>query len=173
MEFSTLTRSAIDLFIACYLFVAWFWRHPEGSFGRVATEPLVPLVRWLGLGQNWSMFTPNPAQSGADLEIIIRRRSGAAVQWQPPRMQDLSAFGAFRHFRYRAYANAMMASWALPARSTLAHYLIRKYDFGDDPAVEVVYTWLERPIAPPGGTALDAPPIRAVFHRVAVPGDRR
>lgn len=169
VESSTVTRGLIDGFIVVYLFVAWFWRHPLGSFGRVATEPLAVVVRWLGLGQNWSMFTPNPARSGADLEIIVKRHSGAAVRWEPPQMDELSALGAFRFFRYRAYANAMMSSWAVASRATLAHYLLRKYDLGDDPAVEVIYTWIERPIAPPGETAPAAAPVRAVFFTFTVP----
>ena len=172
MNASSIMRLAIDLFIAVYLFVAWAWRHPAGTFGRVATEPLVHFVRWMGLGQDWSMFTPDPAVSGADLQVIVKLRSGAAVVWEPPHLHALTAWGAFRFFRYRAYSNAMMSTWAADGRGTLADYLLRKYDFGDDAPVEVVYTWIERPIAPPGAAG-DAPaPVRSVFHSVTVP-DRR
>lgn len=163
------TRVFINAFIVLYLFVAWAWRHPIGTFGRVATEPLAGIVRWIGIGQNWSMFTPNPAQVGADIEIIVKRRSGAAVRWEPPRMDTLSAVGAFRFFRYRAYANAMMSSWAAESRPTLAHYLLRKYDLGDDPAVAVIYTWIERPIPAPGSATAATEPRRSVFYTFTVP----
>jgi len=165
-------RLLINVFIGLFLFLAWAWRHPVGTLGRVATEPFVAVVRWLGIGQNWSMFTPNPAEVGAELEVIVRRRSGAAIAWQPPRMHAQSTWGAFRLFRYRAYANAMMSTWASDARSTLADYVLRKYDFGDDPPVEVVYTVIEQAIAPPGGAPPTQGPVRSVFHRVAVPAQQ-
>ena len=66
-------RLIIDLFIIAYLFVAWAWRQPAGTFGRVATEPLITFLRWSGFGQDWSMFTPDPPVAGADVEIIIKR----------------------------------------------------------------------------------------------------
>ena len=86
-----LTRPLIDAFIVAYLFVAWGWRHSVGTFGRIATEPFAGIVRWLGIGQDWSMFTPNPASYGVRLQIIIKRRSGAAIVWEPPRLEVGSA----------------------------------------------------------------------------------
>ncbi len=169
LESLDLSRPIINVFIAVYLFVAWAWRHPVGTVGRLATEPLVRVVRWLGLGQDWSMFTPNPAFTGADLQVIVKRRSGAALVWEPPHTEDLSGWGAFRFFRYRAYANAMMSSWAAGSRASLAEYLLRKYDFGDDPPVEVVYTWIEQPIAPPGAADASGAPVRSVFYTITVP----
>lgn len=168
---SPATRAVIDGFILLYLLMAWCWRHPPGAFGRVVTEPLAGLLQWLGLTQHWTMFSPDPALVNAELEIVIKRKSGAALSWAPPRLHALSGWEAFRGFRYRAYANTMMAAWATPGRPTLAHYLLRKYDFGDDPAVEVVYTCVERPIVPPGGTAPPPAPVRSVLAVVPVPMD--
>ena len=164
-----LMRVIIDIFIVVYLFVAWSWRQPAGTFGRVATEPLVTFLRWSGFGQDWSMFTPDPPVSGADVQIIIKRASGSAIVWEPPRMTALSRWGAFRNFRYRTYANAILSTWAADtARPAVADYLLRKYQFGSDRPVEILYTWIEQPIAPPGETEA-APQARSIFHSVAVP----
>ena len=172
MESTDTVRWAVNAFILLYLFVTWAWRHPPGTFGRVATEPVVHIVRWLGLGQHWSMFTPNPASVGADLQVIVKRKSGAAIVWEPPRLDAVSRWRAFRLFRYRTYANAIMSTWAESSRATLADYLLRKYDFGDDPAVEIVYTWLERPVPAPGEAVAADPPRRVTFFTFAVPEPR-
>ena len=162
-------QAVIDLFILAYLFVAFAWRQPAGTFGRVATEPLVTFIRWSGLGQDWAMFTPDPPVGGADLQIIIKRASGAAIVWEPPRMHALSHWRAFRQFRYRGHANAVLSTWAADqARSSVADYLLRKYDFGDDPPVEIVYTYVQQKVAPPGGAEVE-PPVRHIFLTVAVP----
>jgi hypothetical protein len=64
-----------------------------------------------------------------------------------------------------------MSTWAIAARSTLADYLLRKYDLSDDPATEVLYTWTEQPLAPPGEPAAEAQPERSIFHVVSVSGE--
>ena len=162
-------RLIIDLFIIAYLFVAWAWRQPAGTFGRVATEPLITFLRWSGFGQDWSMFTPDPPVAGADVEIIIKRASGSAIRWQLPRMIALSRWGAFRNFRYRTYANAILSNWAAATvRPAVADYVLRKYEYGDDHPIEILYTWIAQPVAPPGDTAAAAP-TQSVFHSVAVP----
>lgn len=162
------TRILIDAFIVVYLFLAWAWRQPHGTLGHAATEPIARFVQWIGLAQDWSMFTPDPPFTGADLQVIVKLESGAAILWEPPRMEALSRRGAFRFFRYRAYANAMMSSWAIAGQPTLADYLVRKYESNGDRPVEVVYTWIERPIAPPGETVAP-PPARSIFLTVRVP----
>jgi hypothetical protein len=168
-----LPRTAIDLFIAAYLFVAWCWRHPPGTAGHTLTAPLAGFVRWIGLGQNWSMFSPNPATASADLEVIIRRQSGAALVWTPPRLETLSRWRAFLWFRHRAHANAIMSGWAVAGRDTLASYLLRRHEFGDDPPAEVLYCWVERPMPAPGVSDPPPPPVRTVFHVAPVPPERR
>jgi hypothetical protein len=162
-------RLVIDLFIVVYLFVAWAWRQPAGTFGRVATEPLVTFLRWSGFGQDWSMFTPDPPVAGADVQIIVKRASGSAILWEPPSMAALSRWSAFRNFRYRTYANALLSTWAKDtARPAVADYLLRKYDYGNDRPIELIYTWIEQPVAPPDVTEV-APVTRSVFHSVTVP----
>jgi hypothetical protein len=57
------------------------------------------------------------AAHGVRLQVIIKRRSGAAIVREPPRLEEGSAWRAFLLFRYRIYANAIMSTWAI-ARST-------------------------------------------------------
>ncbi len=160
----------IDLFIITYLLVAWCWRAQGGTFWHAIVRPVAGLVEWLGLGQNWSMFTPDPALSGSDLQVIIKRRSGAALVWEPPRMDTLSRWAAFRSFRYRGFANTLMTDRAGDCKPALAAYLLRKYDFGDDPAAEIIFTRIDQPIAPPGRAEPVDRPTPSIFYTFVVPG---
>ena len=164
-------RTLTNVFIVAYLVVAWCWRADKGTFAHALVRPVRPLIDWLGLGQNWSMFTPDPALSGNDLQVIVKRRSGGAIVWEPPRMDTLSPWHAFRAFRYRGFANSLMSDRAGDAKPALAAYLLRKYDFGDDPAVAIVFTVVERPIAALGDLAPGGPPTQSVFCTLMVPGD--
>ncbi len=163
-------RIIIDAFIVAYLLVAWCWRAEEGTFSGRLVGPIRPLVDWLGLGQSWSMFTPDPALQGCDLQVIVKRRSGGALVWEPPRMDTLSRWSAFRRFRYRGFANSLMSDRAGDCKPALAEYLLRKYDFGDDPAVEIVFTLIDRPIVPPGSTEPAEAATQSVFYTFVVPG---
>ena len=86
------------------------------------------------------------------------------------RYTPLSPWNAFRAFRYRGFANSLMSDRAGDAKPALAAYLLRKYDFGDDPAVEIVFTAIDRPIAAPGEPAPDGQPTQSVFYIFVVPG---
>ena len=157
-------RILVNVFIIVYLLGAWCWRAPDGTFWRTLILPLSTAMEWLGLTQNWSMFTPDPSQVGSDLQVVIRRRSGNAILWEPPRMDALSRWQAFRQFRYRTYSSVIMANWAASARRPLADHLLRKFDLGDDPAVEILFTTVECPVAAPGGTVAAEGPARTVFY---------
>lgn len=157
-------RILTNAFIIVYLLGAWCWRTPNGTFWQTLIRPVNAALDWLGLTQNWSMFTPDPSQCGSDLQVVIRRRSGSAVVWEPPRMDALSRWQAFRQFRYRSYSSVIMAEWAAASRVPLARYLLRKFELGDDPAVEILFTTLDRPVAALGGEAAAEGPTRIVFY---------
>ena len=159
-----------NVFIVAFLVAAWCWRAGEGTFAHAIVRPIRPLIDWLGLGQDWSMFTPDPALSGNDLQVIITRRSGKSIVWEPPRMDELSPWNAFRTFRYRGFANSLMSDRVGDAKPALADYLLRKYDFADDPAIAIVFTVIDRPIAAPGQLVPAEPPAQSVFYTFVVPG---
>jgi hypothetical protein len=153
----------IDLFVLAYLVVAVFWHLPGWRLWRMGLEPLAPVIRGLGFDQYWGMFAPDPATSDRDLVVILERRSGAALSWEPPRLHTLSRWDAFLAFRYRSYEHDILYGDDLPAcRAALAEYLLRKYDFGADTPRAVVFSYVDRSIAPPGQEDPE-PTTRAVF----------
>ena len=155
----------IDLFVLAYLLVALFWHLPGWSLWRIVLEPLAPLITWLGFEQHWGMFAPDPATSDRDLEVTLLLPSGAALLWEPPRLHALSRWDAFLGFRYRSYEHGILYGEGSSAcRAALAEYLLRKYDFGGDRPRAVVFSYIDRQVAPPGGKDPAPPPTRVVFY---------
>ena len=98
------TAILVNGFIALYLFVAWSWGQPSDSWLGRAVAPLGKLVLWLGLGQTWGMFAPDPAMVEGHLAAAITTADGGTIEWAWPRMADLpyrEAFWKFRHQKYR------------------------------------------------------------------------
>jgi hypothetical protein len=153
----------VDLFILAYLLVAVLWYLPGSWLWSVVLTPLAPLVSAVGFDQYWGMFAPDPPTSDRDLVVIIVRESGAAITWEPPRLHALSRWEAFLGFRYRSYEHDILYDEEVATgREALAEYLLRKYDFGLDPPRAVVFSYVDRPIAPPGQEKRD-PTTRVVF----------
>ncbi len=71
------TAILVNGFIALYLFVAWSWGQSSESWLGRAVAPLGKLVLWLGLGQTWGMFAPDPAMVEGHLCRMRRSRLAA------------------------------------------------------------------------------------------------
>ena len=159
----------IDAFILLYLVVAWSWRLPRQTAGwTIIIEPAAWWLRWAGLEQGWSMFTPDPPQADHHLQVIVRLRSGRAIVWEPPHMHAGSRWNAFVKFRYREYASAIVSDASSACRPALVDYVLRKYDTRGDPAVEVLLVCRRHPIAAPGSAQPPEPSDLLVVHRQTV-----
>jgi hypothetical protein len=154
----------LNAFIITYLFAAWCWRLPHGTTARTIVEPLLPWLRWAGLEQGWSMFTPDPPQASHELRAVIKLQSGRALVWEPPPTHAISAWSAFVRFRYREYASTIVSESAAQCRPALIDYLLRKYSFDADPAVEVILTCRRIPVPPPGAKVAAEPPATFILY---------
>jgi hypothetical protein len=158
----------LDLFILAYLLVAFLWYLPGAWLRSLVLTPLAAMISGLGFDQHWGMFAPDPPMSDRDLVVILELRSGAAIAWEPPRLHALSRGEAFLGFRYRSYEHDILYDEEVPAcRTALAEYLLRKYDFGLDPPRAVVFSYVDRPVAPPGQEERN-PTTRVVFFTHSV-----
>jgi len=116
------------------------------------------------------MFAPDPPQASHVLRAVITLRSGRAIVWEPPAMQGLPAWRALRAFRYREYASTMLSEAAAPCRPALVEYLLRKYDFGDDPPRHAFLVCERAPAAGPRAGDRPAPAETLVVHGPAIGG---
>lgn len=154
----------VDAFIVVYLVAAWCWRLTPGTIGHAIVAPALPILRWGGFEQIWTMFAPDPPQASHALRAVITLRSGRAIVWEPPAVERLPPWAALLEFRYREYASTMLSEAAAPCRPALIEYLLRKYDFGDDPPVQAVLVCERSPVAGPGACDQPRAPETLIVH---------
>ena len=104
----TLTAALVNTFIVAYLFLAWCWGQPSDSWIGRAIAPFSRIVLWLGLGQTWGMFAPDPAMVEGHLAVVITLEDGQTIHWSTPRMHELSYTDAFLKFRHQKYEASVL-----------------------------------------------------------------
>jgi hypothetical protein len=158
----------VNAFIALYLFVAWSWGQPSDSWLGRAVAPFSKLVLWLGLGQTWGMFAPDPAMVEGHLVAVITTAGGGRIEWAPPRMADLSYREAFRKFRYQKYEASVLDGDTDYLRPALAEYLMRLHAERTPVRVDLVYH--DHDVPGPEDEAQDEPERRElVFYSYPEP----
>lgn len=145
----------VDAFIAIYLFVAWSWGQPSDSWLGRAVAPFTRPVLWLGLGQTWGMFAPDPAKVEGHLTAVITTAGGDRIEWAPPRMADLGYGEAFRWFRHQSL-RSLSARWRhrLPP-SGARGVLLRLHADREPVRVDLVYR--DHDVPGPGDEGSDEP----------------
>jgi hypothetical protein len=133
------TTVLVNTFIALYIFVAWSWGQPSESWLGRAVAPFGKLVLWLGLGQTWGMFAPDPATVEGHLTAVITTADGGTIEWAPPRMADLRYGEAFRKFRHQKYEASVLDGENDYLRPALAEYLMRLHADRRPVRVDLVY----------------------------------
>jgi len=158
----------VNTFIALYIFVAWSWGQPSDSWLGRAVAPFSKLVLWLGLGQTWGMFAPDPATVEGHLAAVITTADGGTIEWAPPRMADLPYGEAFRKFRHQKYEASVLDGETDYLRPALAEYLMRLH--ADRAPVRVDLVYYEQDVPGPEEEASDKPELsELVFYSYPEP----
>jgi hypothetical protein len=153
----------VNGFIALYLFVAWSWGQPSDSWLGRAVAPFGKFVLWLGLGQTWGMFAPDPVMVEGHLGAVITTADGATIEWRWPRTADLPYWTAFCNFRHQKYEASVLDSDTAYLRPALAEYLLRLHADRAPVRVDLIYS--EHDVAGPGMEARIMPERRdLVFY---------
>jgi hypothetical protein len=72
---------------------------------NVLVDPVLRgYVRFFHLGQNWSMFAPEPSSINAYLRAEVKFRDGAVRDFELPRMSKMGIVDRFFKERYRKWA---------------------------------------------------------------------
>ena len=162
------TAILVNGFIALYLFVAWSWGQSSESWLRRAVAPLRKLVLWLGLGQTWGMFAPDPAMVEGHLAAAITTEDGGTIEWAWPRMADLPYREAFWKFRHQKYEASVLDGDTDYLRPALAEYLLRLHAHRAPVRVDLIY--YEHDVAGPGDEGAHSPERRdLVFYSYPEP----
>jgi hypothetical protein len=93
---------------------------------RVIERPITDVT---GLSQNWALFAPNPRGTFLRLRAEIERADGTVEEWTPP-VGD-RVLGVFRTYRWRKWANGVVAPDASRLHRGAVDHLVHRFD---DPA---------------------------------------
>lgn len=117
-----------------------------------------PITDVTGLSQNWALFAPNPRSTFLRLRAEIERADGTVEEWTPP-VGD-RVIGVFRTYRWRKWANGVVAPDASALHRGAAEHLRARFDDpGGSPVVEVrLYRGVHRQPRPGSGEPADRSP---------------
>lgn len=161
----------INAFICAFLYVAWAWTLPQASLLRRFLRPFSRYVAWLGLWHSWNMFAPNPLSATRYLRARIKLANGDCVIWAAPHAGEAGHVRAFLMMRHRKFQLSLQGRYYLPLRAALADYLLRKYNFEENPPVEIRLLSYQQIIPPPGETERARPALSesVVYTREVIP----
>lgn len=154
----------VNTFIICYLFVAWSWNLPSGSFRRRVAQKLGPIVRWLGLWHSWSMFAPEPILVDRKMAVELTYDDQSVDAYDLPYIGDYSRWRSFLSIRDRKYQAVLAKKGADVQRPAICRYFSDHYA---DPHRKLLKSQLvvhKRRIPTP--TAVNEPKEKKRFERI-------
>jgi hypothetical protein len=120
-----------------------------------------PITDVTGLSQNWALFAPTPRSSFLRLRAEIERSDGTVEEWIPP-VGD-RVLGVMRTYRWRKWANGVVAVDATRLHRGAVHHLAHRFDDPDAaPITEIrLYRGVHRQPRPGSGEPADRDPVFA------------
>ncbi|MBU6154038.1 MAG: hypothetical protein KGP28_07025 [Bdellovibrionales bacterium] len=98
-------RFWIGIFCVFHCLAVFICEFPRISPVReVLAVPFREYIRFFNLGQNWSMFAPEPSSINAFLRAEVRFKDGSVDYHDFPRMSKMSVSERFFKERYRKWA---------------------------------------------------------------------
>jgi hypothetical protein len=164
---STRHRIAIHAFVAFYLLAVSVSTIPDASqhwerlgvpwVGRLHSalkNPLMPLLRFAGVTQGWSMFS-RPPRRCFHLEAEVTFADGTRTTWRAPLLNQLGQWERVRDARFHKWVENLVAHKTDYIRPDAARYIARRFPRGANPpvAVDLVRRWadIELPTASKAG----------------------
>jgi hypothetical protein len=111
MFFTRTGKSRITLFkeialscvIAFYLYQAIASISPDSSLKEAITDPVKNYWNFVGLTQNWALFSPIIRNINYHAATTITFENGEILLWQLPRMDRLDLYQRFRLEKFRKW----------------------------------------------------------------------
>lgn len=168
IESSPLGRLILSVLVVVLLVFVTAFNMPPSRLRDLIQVPGNPVVRALGLDQDWRVFAPDPRDRVIGLEAHVKFADGRTATWRVPRSGAL--VGAYWDYRWQKWTEHMLFDTnAQPLWDGATDYLARAYERPGGEPTEIDLISLERPIPPPGSGP--APPARweaKTFYRAAV-----
>jgi hypothetical protein len=122
---------AINVFLIFHLFAIACWCAPSHALPFEVVRTLVgPYFRWIGLFQNWDMFSPSPKHRNGYLEAMVVYTDGSVRYWPFPRMDRMSFGERYMRERYRKFEETLAEDKYSDMWPDVARHLARQFSGG-------------------------------------------
>jgi hypothetical protein len=142
---NTLVKSEfwISVFVTTYIFliVLWLIRDSNPMVHRVVNV-FAPVIRVLGLEQNWALFSPDLRKFNLHNLSIVTFRDGSFKLYEWPRMERSNLIEKAQNEKFRKMFNDCMP-WQTYAdfRPSVARYIARANANPGNPPVQVALAY--------------------------------
>jgi hypothetical protein len=168
IESSPLGRLVLSVVIVVLLVFVTAFNMPPSRLRDAVEVPGGPVVRAVGLDQDWRVFAPDPRDRVIRLEARVKFADGRTATWQVPRSGAL--VGAYWDYRWQKWTEHMLLdTGAQPLWDGATDYLARAYERPGAEPTEIDLVSLAKPIPPPGSKASSRQAWETrTFYRAAV-----
>lgn len=94
-------RAVISAFVLFYVGCLWVWLQPNSVWRDNVLTPVKPLIMFLGLWQNYQVFSPDPRLVNVFLDAEVTYADGTTSIWKYPRMEQFGPVEKMVKERYR------------------------------------------------------------------------
>jgi hypothetical protein len=162
-------QALINLFLIVTLAAVLVANLPDSVVKARLIAPAHSYLTALGLGQNWSVFAPNPRQDVIHVTGDIEYSDGSSSTWSFPVRTGLMAYS---DYRWQKFGEHLRLDSNRQLWQPFATYLASQERVGGRTPVRVslVRRWAE--LQPPGGTMVLGPWRQFVYYTTPVDGER-
>ena len=135
-----------------YFYSVIVWISPEGPFKNALVYPVRPLIAATGIGQSWSVFSPEVRNTNYHETAVIYFQDGSEKLYEFPRMEKLDYLTRFRREKFRKmFCDCMPWPPYTQFMPDFARYVARANTCpGNEPImVTLVHNWRPMPPADP------------------------
>jgi hypothetical protein len=94
-------RLAIGAMLFTYFALVIIWINPNGPLPTVLMPTITPIIHTFGIGQSWSVFSPDVRESNYHETALICFDDGLLKLYEFPRMQKMNYLERFRSEKFR------------------------------------------------------------------------
>ena len=141
-----LGRIIISLLSAGCIYFLVVWNLPDSEVRDQLRPGLAPIVRPIGITQDWGVFAPNPVSTSYRVEADVEMADGTVIRYMFP---DGDPYvGAYREFRWRKYESRIRKDDNRRRWRPTVEWIRDQYFDGEVRSIDLLR--LTRPVPEPG-----------------------
>ncbi len=141
-----LGRMIISLIGIGFIYFLVIWNLPESAVRDELRPGLAPIIRPMGIAQDWGVFAPNPVSTSYRVEADVEMADGTVVRYMFPDGDPY--LGAYREFRWRKYESRIRKDENRRRWRPTAEWIRDQFPDGEVRTIDLIRR--TRPVPEPG-----------------------